>query len=98
MGGASLHTARSLLNTLAQAQFLTIDGAQEGRGPVFSFRPTARDYVRDRAGTEGETEESVLPVLLGWPLATACAVEDHVPPSHAVFPQPLIRQSIRKPA
>ncbi|GGT67581.1 hypothetical protein P6B95_02015 [Streptomyces atratus] len=87
LGGASLRTARSLLNTLAQATFLTKDGAEEGRGPVFSFQPAAREYVRDRAGTEGETEESVLPALLDWLLVTACSVEAPVTPSHAVFPR-----------
>ncbi|MFC9758893.1 hypothetical protein [Streptomyces sp. NPDC056921] len=87
LGGASSRTAQSLLNALAQAQFLTPIGAEEGRGPVYSFHPAARDYVCDRAGTENETEESVLPALLDWLLVTASSVEAPVTPSHAVFPR-----------
>ncbi|WP_330434224.1 hypothetical protein OIC43_08215 [Streptomyces sp. NBC_00825] len=53
LGGASLRTARSLLNTLAQAQFLTTEGAEEGRGPVCP-RPS-----RSGAGMHGLTATQV---------------------------------------
>ncbi|MFB7918584.1 tetratricopeptide repeat protein [Streptomyces sp. NPDC056061] len=89
VGGASHRTARSLLAALVQAQFLTADGEELGRGPVFSFRMSARDYVRDRARTE-ETESSgtlVLTAALDWLLATASDVETRVTPSHAVHPR-----------